>query len=758
MTLARTATFANRLALTHWLALVTGLALTTELALATPATTASAQAAAPAQRLLTRWAAQVDPAAPWPEYPRPSLERAEWASLNGPWECAFPGADDARAPHELEFDRRVLVPYPIESALSGVGAHAQRVVYRRRFELPAAWSARRLRLHFGAVDWRARVLVDGREVGTHEGGYDAFAFEIGAALDASRAQHELIVDVFDPTDAGGQPIGKQRTRPNGIWYTAVTGIWQTVWLEPVGEAYVERLTPVTRLARADAGARLELTAEVAGWRAGDELEVEAPGLGKRARAATPRVVLELGDAAPWTPATPVLHGLVVRVLREGRVLDEARSYCALREIELRDDGPFRRFFLNGRPFFPIGVLDQGWWPDGLYCAPSDAALAADVEAIKALGFDFARKHVKVEPERWYWHCDRLGLLVWQDMPSPKDGAEPDARAFERELVELVRERSFHQSVVQWIVFNEGWGQHATERYVELVRGLDATRPITDASGWTHAGVGDVVDFHHYPAPTTQIVPAGFAAVLGEFGGIGLRVEGHLWQANSWGYREDQSPEMLVTSYTSMLRRCHDFAKTAGLAAVVYTQLTDVEGEINGLLTYDRVFKAAPELFARANRGPHPPLRVLVGDARREELRWRYTLSDPGEGWERPGFDDTRFESGLAGFGTRDTPGAWVRTEWSSPEIWLRREFQYQPTTAPEEVLLSIHHDEDCEVWINGVLAARRAGYTTAYEEVPLSPAARAALKPGTNLFAVRCKQTGGGQYVDVGLVAWVWPK
>jgi hypothetical protein len=642
--------------------------------------------------------------------------------------------------------------------LSGLHTHAERIVYRRTFTVPAAWQGRRVRLNFGAVDWRARVFVDGHELGVHEGGYDAFSFELGAALDGARAEHELVVDVFDPTDAGGQPIGKQRVKPSGIWYTAVTGIWQTVWLEPVGAAFVERIVPVTHLAREGAGARVDVTVDVDGWKPGDELEVEAPALEKRARAAATRVTLDLGDAAPWTPEAPVLHELVVRVRRGGAVLDEAQSYCAIRALELRADGPFRRYFLNGKPRFLVGVLDQGWWPDGLYTAPNDAALASDVEAMKALGFDFARKHVKVEPERWYWHCDRLGLLVWQDMPSPKDGAAPDANVFERELVELIRERAFHPSVVQWIVFNEGWGQHDTARYVALVKSLDPTRAVTDASGWTHEGAGDVVDVHNYPAPAVRIVPEGFACVLGEFGGIGLRVAGHMWQANSWGYREDENAEMLVTSYTSLLRRCHDFSKTSGLAAAVYTQLTDVEGEINGLLTYDRTFKAEPNLFARANRGPHPALRVLVPDGRNEELRWRYTLEPPPQGWERPGFDASGFESGLSGFGTRDTPGAWVRTEWSSPDIWMRREFRFEPSTAPEDVLLSVHHDEDCEIWIDGLLAARLAGYTTAYEEVPLSAAARAALTSGTHTLAVHCKQTSGGQYIDVGLVAWVWPK
>ncbi|MCC6407094.1 MAG: glycoside hydrolase family 2 [Planctomycetes bacterium] len=719
------------------------------------ATPALSQDAATPQRLSTRWAAEVDARAPWPEYPRPSLVRGDWLNLNGAWECALPKTTDG---DELSFDRRVVVPFAIESALSGVGAHAERVVYRRRFEVPATWSGRRVRVNFGAVDWRARVVVDGREVGVHEGGFDAFGFDLSDALDPARKEHELVVDVFDPTDAGGQPIGKQRVKPGGIWYTAVTGIWQTVWLEPLGDAHVDRLTPVTRIARDGRPASLTLSAEVGGWRSGDELEVEAPALGRKVRVAATVASLELGDAAAWSPATPVLHELVVRVLRDGRAIDQVRSYCALREIELKSDGAFTRIFLNGTQLFPIGVLDQGWWPDGLYTAPNDAALAADVEATKALGFDFARKHVKVEPERWYWHCDRLGLMVWQEMPSPREGGEPDAASFERELVELLRERAFHPSIVHWIVFNEGWGQHDTARYVELVRKLDPTRPVTDASGWTHASVGDVVDYHHYPAPTAQIVPAGFASVLGEFGGIALRVKDHLWQSDSWGYREDESAEMLVTSYTSMLRRCHDFAKTAGLAAVVYTQLTDVEGEINGLLTYDRVFKAEPRLFARANRGPHPALRVLVPDGRREELRWRYTLTAPAEGWERPGFDDSRFESGLAGFGTRETPGSWVRTEWTTSDIWLRREFQFHPSTPLEDVLLAVHHDEDCEIWINGVLAAKLAGYTTGYEEVPLSSAARAALKSGANTLAVHCKQTAGGQYVDVGLVAWVWPK
>jgi hypothetical protein len=447
------------------------------------ATPALSQDAATPQRLSTRWAAEVDARAPWPEYPRPSLVRGDWLNLNGAWECALPKTTDG---DELSFDRRVVVPFAIESALSGVGAHAERVVYRRRFEVPATWSGRRVRLNFGAVDWRARVVVDGREVGVHEGGFDAFGFDLSDALDPARKDHELVVDVFDPTDAGGQPIGKQRVKPGGIWYTAVTGIWQTVWLEPLGDAHVDRLTPVTRIARDGRPASLTLSAEVDGWRSGDELEVEAPALGRKVRVAATVAALELGDAAAWSPANPALHGLRVRLVdTNGAILDRVSSYCGFRDIAVLPDARgVRRIALNGAPLFQFGPLDQGFWPDGLYTAPSSTRCASTSTPCAAWAATCCASTSRSSPSSSTGCATRSACWCGRTCRAAIAAGRLALELRAPSCASSCATARHHPSIVMWVPFNEGWGQHDTERITRLTANLDPTRLVNDASGWT----------------------------------------------------------------------------------------------------------------------------------------------------------------------------------------------------------------------------------------------------------------------------------
>jgi hypothetical protein len=626
------------------------------------------------------------------------------------------------------------------------------------------------------------VWVNGKEIGKHQGGYDAFTFDITDALN-TRGENEIVVSVWDPTDAGPQPRGKQVRRPGGIWYTPTSGIWQTVWLEPVAAAHIEsvKITPdfdqsavTVETTAASAGGKATVQVEVLDGRKvvqSAEVSVQA-GAG----ATKSKLSLKIPGGKPWTPDTPQLYGLRFTLTADGNKADEIESYFGLRKVSLaRDDAGVLRLCLNNEPLFQYGPLDQGFWPDGLYTAPTDEALRHDIEMTKKLGFNMARKHVKVEPERWYYWCDKLGLLVWQDMPSGDrsarwrgpsgyDGEEmqrtPESAAiYERELKALIAGRGNHPCIVTWVPFNEGWGQFDTVRILNWTKQLDPTRLVDGASGGNHFPAGDILDHHQYPGPGAPKPVTDRAMVLGEFGGLGLPVKGHTWQdERNWGYRSFTNAAALTEAYVALLRKLHPMIASHGLAAAIYTQTTDVEVEINGLMTYDRALvkmdQAAITAAARTLYTPPPPapkVTLLAPTAQPEPVTWRYTTERPADGWFKPDFDAGSWKEGPAGFGTRGTPGAVVRTEWRSADIWLRREFTL-PDARFDDLQLSIHHDEDAAVYLNGVLAATLTGFTTDYELAPLSAAAKAALKPGRNLIAVHCRQTGGGQYIDAGLV------
>lgn len=522
-----------------------------------------------------------------------------------------------------DLSRRVLVPYPVEAARSGVGRPQERMWYRRTFSVPPEWAGggERVLLHFGAVDHEATVWVNGRELGTHAGGFDAFSFDVTAAL-LPGGDQEVVVGVFDPTDAGGQPVGKQRRRPGGIWYTAASGIWQTVWLEPVPPVHLAELQ-LGSDARAGA---LRVRADVAGAPAGGltlDVEVRADGAPVAKARGEARAELRIPVPAPrlWSPDDPFLYGLRVRLLDGERPLDAVDGYAGLRSIEVEGG----RLLLNGQSVFALGPLDQGYWPDGVLTAPSDEALRSDLEQARALGFNAVRKHVKVEPERWYWWADRLGLLVWQDMPSPPAGREPDVQDRDRFLTELrrlVEGRRNHPSVVAWVVFNEGWGQFEPERVAALVRAWDPDRIVDASSGSNLPGVGgeggDVLDDHTYVGPGSPAPGPGDAriAAVGEFGGLGLRVPGHTWSGGG-GFAYEMQPDgaALTDRYVGLLERVRTLRGRCGLSAAFYTQLTDVEDELNGLLTYDRqvvkvdavrVRQANQAVLAAAGRGSQAP--------------------------------------------------------------------------------------------------------------------------------------------------------
>ena len=704
--------------------------------------------------LMTRWAKEVSPDNALPEYPRPQMARKEWRSLNGLWDYAITAKEAPRPP---SFEGRILVPYPIESALSGVMKRLDensRLWCRRTFEIPPSWAGRRVLLHFGAVDWEATVWLNGQEIGAHRGGYDAFRFDITEALKSAGAQ-ELLVSVWDPTQ-GGQPHGKQSRAPKGIVYTPSSGIWQTVWLEPVPQASIAdlKITPDV-----DGGA-LRLT--VAGQDAGEAYAVEAVALreGKTIARAGGKLGAEIALPIPkarlWSPDDPFLYDLKVTLEKGGQEVDSVASYFGMRKIALgKDDKGIVRPTLNGKFLFQIGPLDQGFWPDGLYTAPTDEALRYDIEMTRKLGMNICRKHVKVEPERWYYWCDKLGLMVWQDMPHASNKTDEEKRQFERELEQMIQTHWSHPSIVMWIIFNEGWGQYDTERLVQRVKEMDPSRLVNNASGGKDKQVGDVSDAHRYPGPGSPGPDPRRALVLGEFGGLGLGLEGHTWAEKAWGYRGMAGREELTRRYLDLLRKVWELKDAAGLSAAVYTQTTDVETECNGLMTYDRaVVKPDADKVAEANRGripPPPEAKVAVPTAQKEPMVWRYTFEKPAKDWLKADFDDSSWKAGPAGFGAKGTPGAVVRTPWKSADIWMRREFTLGEDQLKDPLLL-MHHDEDVEVYINGAPAAKAGGFTTDYDQFDISAQGRAALRPGKNLMAVHCHQTRGGQYIDVGIV------
>lgn len=551
----------------------------------------------------TSWAEQIDVNNVLPEYPRPILQRTDWQNLNGLWEYAI---TKAGAPRPGKFDGQILVPFAIESSLSGVQKTVgpeNELWYKRSFTIPSTWKNKQILLHFGAVDWRTEVLINGIKIGTHQGGYTPFSLNITPFLNKAGTQ-ELVVKVWDPSDKGYQPRGKQTSRPEGIWYTAVTGIWQTVWLEPVNEQFIE-----TVLTTPDIDNN-RITVEVisAGTAFTDLFEVTVlDGSTKIASAMASsgqKLEIPVPEAKLWSPNSPFLYTMKVSLIRNGKVTDQADSYFAMRKVSSKRDGNgIVRLQLNNKDLFQFGPLDQGWWPDGLYTAPTDEALKYDLVKTKDFGFNMIRKHVKVEPARWYTYCDQLGILVWQDMPSGDHSpqwqnrqyfngselirsAESEAN-YRTEWQEIMDYLYSNPSVVCWVPFNEAWGQFKTPEIVEWTKAYDPSRLVNPASGGNHYQAGDMLDLHNYPQPDLYLYDAQRATVLGEYGGIGLVVEGHLWATNrNWGYVQFKNSKEVTDEYVKYGEVLYKLIK-AGFSAAVYTQTTDVEMEVNGLMTYDR---------------------------------------------------------------------------------------------------------------------------------------------------------------------------
>ncbi len=725
-------------------------------------------------RLPTRWAKLVSPNNVLPDYPRPQMTRTRWQSLNGAWTYALTDSDATTPPAAFD-GGKILVPFPYEAPLSGVGKASpvnQRLWYRRTFTVPAAWKGQRVLLHFGAVNWDSTVSVNGQSMGDHKGGFDEFDYDVTKAL--KPGDNEIIVSAWNPLSSDNstaQVIGKQRVHPISVLYTGATGIWQSVWLEPVPAAHISGLKIVPDI---DAKT-LKLTVSTDDGAAVTVKVTATDGAATVATASgTAGKTLTLPIKAPhlWTTEDPHLYGLHVTVAGG----DSVNSYFAMRKISLGKDAQGRTvMLLNNKFVFQVGALDQGYWPDGIYTAPTDDALKSDIATAKSLGFNLLRKHAKVEPERWYYWTDKLGMLVWQDMPQAfgDNFADATKAQWQAEMKAMIATHENHPSIIVWTLFNEGWGQHDTEAITALARTLDPTRLLNSASGGynqvvdgklsqlrlpTPTGLGDINDTHAYPEPTTEASDPTRALACGEFGGVSVRVPGHVWEEGNFGYGVILHDGWHLTQrYQELMKQGYALRQTNGASAVIYTQIVDVERETNGLLTYDRaIIKPLPNIIAAANKGmtlalpPAPVSRDLVPTSENAPQTWAYTTAKPADDWAAPTFDASAWKTGPAPFG-HDMSG--MNTNWSDTpgDIWIRRTVTL-PADIPAKLNVLARHDEDVEIYVNGVLAASATGYTDDYVALPMSDAGRAALKPGANVIAVHCHQTTGGQGVDVGIV------
>lgn len=554
------------------------------------------------RKLETQWSTN----AQHTEYPRPQLEREQWINLNGSWHYAI---RPKQSEMPTSFDGRIEVPFPLESDLSGVARKIrpdQTLWCKTEFVLAKNYKQNneKLRLHFGAVDWQCELWINHQYVGKHCGGHDAFYFDIENFLVAENVQH-LCIAVWDPCSAGVQPRGKQSNRPSNIYYKAVTGIWQSVWLEPLATTHIEYLSYRTDIHKKN----ITLTLDINDLQTHDEITVQVFNNEKEIAKKTTQqnqFQIQLPEQSKlWSPENPTLYPALITIVRNTKTIDSVTTYFSLRKIEIKKSADnLNRVYLNEEPVFQLGLLDQGWWPDGLYTAPNDAALKFDIEISKAMGFNMIRKHVKVEPARWYYHCDKIGMLVWQDMPTgdknilPKQKdmkrSETSSSVFHQELDAMIKQLRFFQCIVCWVPFNEGWGQFETNSVLQKVKALDADRLVDGPSGWNDRGFGDFRDYHIYNRKLFigQQKP-GRAEAIGEFGGIGHRIAAHMAVTNSWSYNNTKTPEKLAQRYQNLLLEQMLPLIDKGLCAAVYTQTTDVESEINGLLTYDRKVEKIP---------------------------------------------------------------------------------------------------------------------------------------------------------------------
>lgn len=724
--------------------------------------------------VMTPWGEQLTADNVWQEYPRPSMKRQEWMNLNGVWKYfkrTSINYDYER--NTTSFSKAILVPFPVESALSGImdksysSNRRATHMYRRTFTLPDAFSDKNVLLHFGAVDWRCYIYVNGQLAGTHDGGSVPFALDITSFLKESGTQ-ELQVAVWDPTD-GGQPNGKQSVSPSGIWYTPNSGIWQTVWLEPVSPTHIESYEPIPDIDNSNVSIKVKTSASCTVTltvKDGDNTIVEQTGPSDQT------FTLPIPSAKLWSPDEPNLYDLEITAKEQGQEVDKVTGYFGMRKFSRAMIDGHPAVLLNNKPLYMYGPLDQGWWPDGLLTPPSYEAMVYELQVMKDFGMNMVRKHIKLENDLWFEWCDRNGLVVWQDMPSGcGSGAigniEYAMQNFYRENEELIEATRHHPCIGAWVVWNEGWGQHAERGMAHTMRAVnsvmnanhDPGRFVHAVTGWVDVEMGDFLDVHSYPSPgaATNAVNERVAS-CGEFGGINLFIENHMWAGSDVNYTTVEDAETYANLYDRYTDRLGELQQEKGLWMSVYTQITDVEQECNGILTYDRkVMKVSPaqqqmmrdKILRTINYRYKDVTTIVPAGDENSSIQWKYTTTEPAADWFTTDFAASGWKTGSAGF------GGGGRTPWSSSDIWIRRTFKinsFDMSRLPD-LRLWLFHDEDAEIYINGLLAAKMTGYNTKYEAWPLLPEAQQSLKfDGTdNVIAIHCKQTTGGQFIDCGL-------
>jgi hypothetical protein len=733
-------------------------------------------------QIMTNWANNVTPENVWKEYPRPQMVRTDWLNLNGLWDFEITERDTNKI--AINYARKILVPFCVESALSGIKetiTGKQQMIYRRFFSIPSHWNQKHLILHFEAVDYEAKVWVDGKYVGIHKGGYDHFQFDIAGFLNKDE-KHEIKLVVWDPTNEGSQPIGKQALPAirNRTKYTATSGIWQTVWLEPTNEVAIESIKIIPNI---DNGT-ISLQTKVVGATQGARIKIQAFDQGKEIASSIAAigepVSLQLNQPKLWSPTNPFLYDFKLSLINDGKVSDEVSSYFGMRKISMgRDQEGYMRILLNNEIIYQLGPLDQGYWPDGILTPASDQALRYDIAYLKKIGANMDRMHMKVQPERWYYHCDQLGILVWQDMVSPtkfidtKSNLNPSD--FELEHNITVDQLYNHPSIIQWVLFNESWGQYDTERLTAALKAKDPTRLVINASGWHDKKVGDIRDFHDYtihPAVALVNKNDNRAMVLGEAGGIDLLIPGHLWTPDLKGgtkIKTDwsidfkkgivKSSDELIEKYKILLDALFQLKKY-GLNAVVYTQISDVEDEISGWMTYDRKVSKLPETtFAALHQQFFKPTmtgKFILPLSMNEPQQWNYSFTAPSNDWIK-NIMLSDFKTGMAPFGIESNNVHKVNTTWNTNSLFLNKEFTL--SSVPSKLSLIACNTGITEVYINGAYVMQFNNFLKNDPEVKISETilsneAMKLLKVGVNQLSLKFNFPSVGKpvyYYDFGI-------
>lgn len=726
----------------------------------------------------TKWTDSVSKTQPWNIYPRPQLKRDNWINLNGQWDYAITNMSEEIP---VEFDGKILVPFPVESALSGVKkivGDDKYLWYRTEFELNKTNIDNKWILNFGAVDWETTVYVNGKIVGGHKGGFTPFSFNISNYIKTNQ-NNELIVRVWDPTDSGTQARGKQVNDPKGIWYSPVTGIWQTVWLENTGKEYITMLkaTPdidkkTVKLVVNTSSLTEKIFLKTVILDKNNKVNEKVIPISSGSNLAA--IEIEVPNMKLWSPEDPFLYNLSIELISlQGQVIDHVDSYFGMRKISLgKDSNGYTVIMLNNEPVFQFGLLDQGWWPDGLYTAPTFEAMVFDIDKTIEMGFNMLRKHVKVEPATFYYECDKRGMLVWQDMPNgnyfedlriqaweEQDANRPfdSSVQFEWELKEMMDHLHSFPSIVVWVPFNEGWGQYDTERVTKWTQNYDPSRLIDSPSGWTDRGVGDMIDAHLYPGPGMEDPEPNRASVLGEFGGLGLIVEDHLWWDNkNWGYLTFKDAKEFENNFEQLIDDLRGL-KSRGLSAAIYTQTTDVEGEVNGLITYDRkVVKVNSEktkkLFEPLYRSLHTS-RILLSDSEHQPTYWKVNIGNEPKNWNDINYDHDEWKEMIGPFSSYENFFLPIGSDWN-PEnkMQLRKEFYLNEV--PSEIYLKYYLDKaKADIYINGVLITSEkfeGGRKRHYRSKQIKDATT-FLKPGHNVISINLESQQNECSFDLGI-------